>query len=45
MLKALVVDDHTLVREVLMQTLQLLDKEVVCKGARNADEAMALLEC
>ena len=45
MLKALVVDDHTLVREVLMQTLQQLDKDVVCKGARNVDEALALLEC
>ncbi len=43
-LRALVVDDHALVRELLMQTLQQLDKEVVCSGARNADEALRLLE-
>jgi len=43
-LKALVVDDHALVREVLMQTLKQLDKDVVCSGARNAEEALALLE-
>lgn len=44
MLRALVVDDHALVREVLMQILRQLDKEVVCSGARNADEALHLLE-
>jgi DNA-binding NarL/FixJ family response regulator len=44
MLRTLVVDDHALVRELLMQTMQQLGDGVACSGARNADEAMALLE-
>lgn len=44
MLRTLVVDDHTMVRELLMQTLQQLDDGVVCSGARNAEEALGLLE-
>ena len=44
MLRTLVVDDHTLVRELLMQTLQQLEGGVVCCGAQNAEEALGLLE-
>jgi len=43
-LRILVVDDHTLVRELLMQTLRQLGSGVVCSGAQNADEALSLLE-
>ena len=43
-LKTLVVDDHTMVRELLMQTLRQLDDGVVCSGARNVDEALSLLD-
>jgi len=44
MLRILVVDDHTMVRELLMETLRQLDEGVVCSGARDADEALKLLE-
>ncbi len=43
-LRTLVVDDHALVRELLMQTLHQLGDDVECIGARNAEEALSLLE-
>ncbi|MBP9712295.1 MAG: response regulator transcription factor [Sterolibacterium sp.] len=44
MLKLLVVEDHALVREGLLQTLKKLERGVVCNGVRDAEEAIALLE-
>ena len=44
MLKILVVDDHALVREGLMQTLHQLEGEVACVGAQDADAAMQELQ-
>lgn len=44
MLKLLVVEDHALVREGLLQTLRKLERGVVCNGVRDAEEALALLE-
>jgi len=44
MLKILVVDDHALVREGLMQTLDQLEGEVVCVGAQDADAALQELQ-
>ncbi len=44
MLKLLVVEDHALVREGLLQTLQKLERDIVCHGVRDAEEAIALLE-
>lgn len=44
MLKILVVDDHTLVRELLVQILHQLDDGIVCSGAKDAEEALGLLE-
>ncbi len=44
MLKLLVVEDHALVREGLLQTLRKLERGVVCNGVRDAEEAIALLE-
>ncbi len=42
--KILVVDDHALVREGLMQTLHQLEGEVVCVGAEDADAALQALQ-
>lgn len=39
MLKLLVVEDHALVREGLLQTLRKLERGVVCNGVRDAEEA------
>lgn len=44
MLKLLVVEDHALVREGLLQTLKGIDKNVQTFGAEDADSAMQLLE-
>lgn len=44
MLKLLVVEDHALVREGLLQTLQKLERDIVCHGVRDAEEAITLLE-
>lgn len=44
MLKLLVVEDHALVREGLLQTLRKLERGVICNGVRDAEEALALLE-
>lgn len=44
MLKLLVVEDHALVREGLLQTLQKLERDIVCHGVRDAEEAIVLLE-
>ncbi len=44
MLNILVVDDHALVREGLMQTLDQLEGGVVCVGAQDADTAMLALQ-
>lgn len=44
MKKILIVDDHALVREGLMQTLRQLEEGVTCSGAENADEALHLLQ-
>jgi DNA-binding NarL/FixJ family response regulator len=44
MLKLLVVEDHALVREGLLQTLKKLERGVICDGVRDAEEAIALLE-
>jgi len=44
MLKLLVVEDHALVREGLLQTLRKLERGVVCTGVRDAEEALALLD-
>lgn len=43
MLKLLVVEDHALVREGLLQTLRKLERGVVCTGVRDAEEALELL--
>ncbi len=43
-LKLLVVDDHALVREGLMQTLHQLEDQVSCAGAQDADEALRRLQ-
>lgn len=42
--KILVVDDHALVREGLMQTLHQLEGGAVCVGARDADAALQELQ-
>lgn len=44
MLKLLVVEDHALVREGLLQTLHKLERDVTCHGVRDAEEALALLD-
>lgn len=44
MLKLLVVEDHALVREGLLQTLRKLDRGVVCTGVADAEAALALLD-
>ena len=44
MLKLLVVEDHALVREGLLQTLRKLERGVTCTGVRDAEEALDLLE-
>lgn len=44
MLKLLVVEDHALVREGLLQTLRKLDRGVACTGVPDAEAALALLE-
>lgn len=44
MLKLLVVEDHALVREGLLQTLRKLDRGVVCAGVADAEAALALLD-
>ena len=44
MLKLLVIEDHTLVREGLVQTLRQLDSEVVVFEAGDCDGASAILE-
>jgi len=43
-LKLLVIEDHALVREGLLQTLRGLEEEVSADGAPDADEALRLLE-
>ena len=43
-MKLLVVEDHALVREGLLQTLRKLEREVVCIGVRDAEEVLQLLE-
>ena len=43
-LKLLVVDDHALVREGLMQTLNQLADQVTCAGAQDADDALRRLQ-
>lgn len=44
MLKLLVVEDHALVREGLLQTLRKLERGVACTGAQDAEEALRLVE-
>lgn len=44
MLKLLVIEDHALVREGLLQTLSKLEPGIVCVGAQDAEEALRLLE-
>lgn len=44
MVNVLVVEDHALVREGLLQTLRKLEGDVDCTGVRDAEEALALLE-
>jgi DNA-binding NarL/FixJ family response regulator len=44
MLNLLIVEDHALVREGLLQTLRKLEREVSCTGVRDAEEALELLE-
>lgn len=44
MVNVLVVEDHALVREGLLQTLRKLEQDVSCSGVRDAEEALALLE-
>lgn len=44
MLTILVVEDHALVREGLLQTLRNLESNVSTLGAANAEEALAALE-
>lgn len=43
MLKLLVIEDHAMVREALLQTLKGLDTEVVTVGAADADSALQML--
>lgn len=43
MTRILIVEDHTLVREAVAQTLRHLDEGVECVEARCADEALAKL--
>jgi len=44
MLKLLVIEDHALVREGLLQALKGLEKNVVTLGATDADAGLELLE-
>lgn len=44
MTRILIVEDHTLVREAVAQTLRRLEEGVECVEARGADEALATLE-
>lgn len=44
MVRILVVEDHALVREGLLQTLGKLAREVVVRGSKDAEEALRLLE-
>ena len=44
MLKLLVVEDHALVREGLLQTLRGIEKDVQTLGAEDADAALQVLE-
>lgn len=44
MLKLLVVEDHALVRDGLLQTLRGIDKDVQTMGAEDADAALKVLE-
>jgi DNA-binding NarL/FixJ family response regulator len=44
MIRILIVEDHTLVREAVAQTLRHLEEGVECVEARCADEALAKLE-
>ena len=44
MLKLLVIEDHALVREGLLQTLVKLEPGIVCVGAQDAEEGLRLLE-
>ncbi len=44
MLKLLVVEDHALVREGLLQTLRGIEEQVETVGAADAEEALKLLE-
>ncbi len=44
MLKLLVVEDHALVREGLLQTLRGIEKDVQTMGAEDADAALRILE-
>lgn len=44
MLKLLVVEDHALVREGLLQTLRSLEQDTVALGAADADDALQVLE-
>lgn len=41
--KIMIVEDHTLVREAMAQTLSRLEPEVECVEARDADDALARL--
>lgn len=43
MIKILVIEDHALVREGLLQTLQGLEEEVVTLGAADADSGLEIL--
>lgn len=43
MLRILVIEDHALVREGLLQALKVLDEEVEALGAQDADVALELL--
>ena len=43
MLKILVIEDHALVREGLLQALRILEDEVETLGAQDADAALELL--
>lgn len=44
MYKLLIVEDHALVREGLLQSLQKLERGVECRGAADAEEALRWLE-
>jgi len=43
-LRLLVIEDHALVREGLLQALGKLERGIVCVGAQDAEEALWLLE-